>query len=75
MATKLSVTQNPDAPVEKNILAQAIVDIAGAAKKLQQSGINKDAIVILVSVRSGYPRTAVRDVIDSLAVLERDFCR
>lgn len=72
---KAKVTQNPDAPVERNILAQAIVDISRAAKKLADGGVNREAVIVLIQDRVGGPKSRIRAVLNSLADLEREFCR
>lgn len=63
----MKVAQDPAAPVEKIVLAQAIVDISASIKKLTASGLNRKAIVILTHHNckaSGRPPTKVgqRDI-------------
>lgn len=72
---KVSVQQDPEKPVEKNILAQAIVDIAGAMKKLLASGLNEQAIVTLVAGKTGFGHGTIRTVMQAMSHLERDYCR
>jgi len=72
---KVIVRQDPEKPVEKNILAQAIVDISDALKRLTASGVTRDAVVVLVKDRVGMNKGDIRAVLDSLRDLERDFCR
>ena len=62
-----------DAPIPQPVLAQAIVDISAAAKKLAASGLNRRAIVLLVAHTSGTSQTAVKAVLDSLESLTRDY--
>ena len=47
-AESITVTQDPNRPVEREILAQAILRIADAAKQLAKSGLNRRAIVVLL---------------------------
>lgn len=80
--TKLNVTQEDDAPIERNVLARAIVEISAAVKKLSSGGLTRDAIIILTQYNcrntSKYPTRKpsmkeVRAVMDSLDELGRRF--
>ncbi len=63
-------------PVERNVLAQAIVEISGAMRKLTASGLNRDAVIVLVRDKlNGIGKREIRLVFDALADLEREFCR
>ena len=77
MATKKSVKvkQDEEKPVPKEVLAQAIVDIAAAGKRLAGAKLNRKAIVLLLSYSSGVNRTDVNAVLDSIADLEREYLR
>lgn len=72
--SKIKVTQD-DEPVESKVLAHAIVDISKAAKKLADSGLNKKAIVLLVSAKSKCTKSDVTAVLDALEDLTRTYCR
>lgn len=67
------IEQDPEAPVAQEVLAQAIVDISAAAKKLCKSGLNKKAIVVLVAHSSGRPQYVVGLVLDALEQLAKDY--
>lgn len=74
--SKISVEQNPEAPVKKTILAQAIVDISKAMKALQDSGLNRHAIVVLLGSKNGMPpKYQIINVLDGLEQLARDFTK
>ncbi len=75
MAVKVNIEQDPEQPIEKNVLAKAIVDIAGAFQKLYGSGLNERAIVCLVHDSCGVGKPDIRAVLHSLKTLERDYCR
>jgi hypothetical protein len=64
-----------DPPVGRAVLAQAIVDISKAATKLAASGINRRAIVILLSDSSGVGRHDVKAVLDGLETLAANYTR
>lgn len=72
---KVSVQQDPEKPVEKLVLAQAIVDIAGAMKKLLASGLNERAVVTLVAASTGFGHGTVRTVMQAINNMERDYYR
>lgn len=67
------VTQDPDAPVPREVLALAIVRISAAIRQLATSGLNRKAIVLLVAESSHQSRTAVGAVLDALEDLRRDY--
>lgn len=77
--TKIVVTQNPEKPIEKNVLAKAIVEMSSAVKRLQAGGLNLEAIVVLTN--HGIPpsrrpgTTTVQTVLESLADLEKQFTK
>jgi hypothetical protein len=64
-----------DPPETKEILAEAIVSIGNAAKKLQASGLNKRAIVILLQAETKLPQRDITTVLDALPRLEGWYCR
>lgn len=77
------VVQSQEKPIERNVLAQAIVDISKSMKKLLASGLNRDAIIVLVHARvkptfTNGPkpnRGEIEAVFNALAQLEKDFCK
>ena len=76
MAKKSNVVveQVPEAPVETKVLAQAIVDISEAMKKLSRSGLNRKAIVILVAKDANQYQATVERVMDALENLRKTYC-
>ena len=72
--TKLTVVQNPEAPVSVEILAESIKAIADGMKKVLRGPLTKETIVLLVSantplVGSKYNKAHVSKA-DVRAVLE-----
>jgi hypothetical protein len=63
------IKQDPEAEVAPEILAQAIVDVAAAAKKLLASRLSKRAIILLIHDHSGVPKREIERVLDSAASL------
>lgn len=78
---KFILEQDPQKPIEKSILAKAILEISGGMRKLLNSGINREAVVILLHAKVGQQggihgtsKSSVRAVLDGIAQLERDYC-
>lgn len=65
--------QPPDAPLLPPVeeVAQAIVDIAAAMKRMSATRLRRDAVVILISEHSKVGRPAVRKVLDSLGNMDK----
>ena len=81
---RVQVTQDPERPVPRNILAASIIEIGRAMKSLTQTGgLTKEAVIVLAQhcCRSPYkgatkPGIAdVRAVIESLENLEKEFIK
>lgn len=62
-------------PIDSDTLAEAIVKISAGLAGLRRSGLNTEAIVILVSASTGETRTTCRRVIDGLGSLQRSYCK
>ena len=80
---KVVIKQTEEAPVAVEVLAQAIISIDVAAKKLLNSGLNEKAIVTLLAASmpsGGYGNgkvagtVAIRAVLRGLADLRREYC-
>ena len=74
MVKKIVVGQDAEKPVEAKVLAQAIVDISKAARALANSGLNQKAIIVLTAHAAGQPQYVVKQILDSLQQLQRDYC-
>ena len=72
--TTVKVEQDKDAPVEKLVLAQSIVEISKAMTHLLNTGINERAIVALVADSTDVGRPDIRAVLQSLRTLEANHC-
>lgn len=73
MKSKIVVQQDPESPVEPSVLAQAIVDLSAAVKKLSASGLNRKAIITLAAQSTQLPQGTVRTVLDSLETLGQTY--
>lgn len=62
----IQVKQNPDKPVDPIVLADAIVSASDSMKRLLSSGLNRRAIIILISTDTGFGQRQVGDFLNSL---------
>jgi hypothetical protein len=62
-------------PPSDETLAEAIVAVSKAMTKLTQSGLNKKAILVLVSASSGVGKRDCEYVLNHLQLLERTYCK
>lgn len=62
-------------PESTEILAEAITRIGAAFLALQQSGLNKKAIVVLIAAETGLGKGTINIVLDALPRLRGWYCR
>jgi siroheme synthase len=72
---RVTVQQDPAKIVEPLVLAHAIVDIGKAMQRLATSGLNRKAVVLLVSHDSKVSQRDVIYVLDSLEHLAKTYCK
>jgi len=72
---RVTVQQDPAKLIETPVLAQAILDIGKAAQRLSASGLNRKAIVLLISHDSKVPMRDVIGVLDSIEHLAKTYCK
>jgi hypothetical protein len=73
--TRVSVVQDAEKPVEVSVLAQSIVDISAAAKRLAQSGLSRKAVVILLAHHCGLGQGTVKAVLDGIEELQATYLK
>lgn len=71
---RLNVVKS-DPPESREVLASAIVSIGKAADKLYESGLNRDAVVVLLQHKTKLPARSIRSVLDGLRRLESWYCK
>lgn len=68
--TTFAQTQKPVAPEpDPKVLANAIVEISSSFKRLLASGLNRNAIVVLLQSDTGLSKKQINYVLDSLLQL------
>jgi transcriptional regulator CtsR len=72
MAIKITKSTPPES---KEILADAIVRISEAFTKLSASGLNRDAIIILLHDHTKISKRDIKLILDSLSRLRGWYCR
>lgn len=75
MHKKVEVKQDPEKPIPAELMAQAIVDIADAMKKLNASRLTRAAIVTLIKDKSGIDKNKIEIVLNNLDELERNWLK
>lgn len=62
-------------PVEKVVLAEAIMAVSEAMRKLSASGLNRKAIVTLVKDATGITKQDIEIILDTLVDLKAMYCK
>jgi hypothetical protein len=62
-------------PESKEILAEAITRISESFVKLSGSGLNRDAIIVLIHDHTKISKRDIRIILDSLTRLRGWYCR
>lgn len=75
MKTNLKIKQDPKNPVPAEVIADALIKLSRAIKVLEETKLNRRAIVILLSHSSRVNMTDVEKVVDSLASMETDWIK
>lgn len=67
------IIQEESTPVEREVLAQAIVNISKSFDKLLRSGLNKRAVVILIAYDTKLGIGQIENVLGSLDRLAQNY--
>lgn len=62
-------------PVPKEVLATTIIKASEAMVALHKSGLNREAIVVLLSDKTKISKGWIREILDGLENLKKDYCR
>ena len=73
MVEKIKVVES-EPPENPEILAEAIIEISSAIRRLLDSGINRRGVVILLQADTKLSRASINLVLDSLGELEDLYC-
>lgn len=66
MKQKVKIVQEDENEIPVEIIAQSIVDIGKAMKKISESRLNRSALITLIAFDTKLPRTTVTNVLNSL---------
>lgn len=72
---RVKIKKSEENPETTEILAEAITRIGEAFAKLQESGLNRKAIVILIQAETKLPRVDINTVLNALGRLRGWYCR
>ena len=64
-----------DPPVEKEVLADAIIRVSDGMSALSRSGLNQRAIVALLQDYTNLPKTQIKMVLNGLSELKGMYCK
>lgn len=70
---RVNIVQEEESPVQKDVLANEIIRMAGAVNKLLLSGLNEKAIVVLLRDATGLSKRNITLVLNALAQLREDY--
>lgn len=73
--TKVVVKQDEEAPIEKGVLAEAIIKISAAAEILRRSGLSEKAIIVLLADKTKIAKGTIEAVLNGLTDLRREYTR
>lgn len=68
------VKQDEQAPIAAEIMAKAIIDIAEAMERLDNSGLRRKAVVALIHDTSGIGKRDIEIVLNNLELLRTTWC-
>lgn len=68
---KLVIKQDEENPIPQEVMAAAIIDISNAMKKISQSRLSKEAIIVLIKDKTNFTKGTIKAVIDNLEDIER----
>lgn len=71
----MRVKQDPEKPVEKEVLAEAVVRIGEAYEALRRSGVNHRGVIVLLHDYTKVSKRTIEDVLEGLADLRKVYCK
>lgn len=71
----IKVVQDPEKPVEKEVLAEAIIKISKSFGQLLSSGLNRKAIIALIQYDTKLGYGVIEALLRSLETLAESFTR
>jgi hypothetical protein len=72
---KAVVVQDEEAPVDKEVLATAIIQICNAVRKLEKSGLNRKAVIALINDDTKLGKGIIETVLLSLGNLAKTYTK
>lgn len=72
---RINIKKDPEQPESKEVLAEAIIRIGEAMDALKKSGLNEQAIVVLLHHETKIPMRDIRVVFAGMRQLRGRYCR
>src|SRR5271170_4074734 len=72
---RVVVLQDEEAPIEKPVLATAIIAISDAVKKLEKSGLNRKGVIALINDDTKLGKGIIETVLLSLGNLAKTYTK
>lgn len=69
------VVKDTENPEPRELLAAAIIKISEAADALRKSGLNEDAITVLLHAKTLVPKRDIKLIFDGLRRMRGWYCR
>lgn len=69
----VNIVQDEEAPIPKDMLAAAICKLSDCVNKLLLSGLNEDAVIVLLKDSTGLSKRNIQLVLNSLSQLRTDY--
>ncbi len=73
-AAKVSVVTN-DPPIDKEVLAEAIVRLGQEVSKLNNTRLNREAIVVLLNHYTKLPQRDIKTMLDAIPQLQKAYLK
>lgn len=73
--SKVEIIQNKENPIPVEILADSIKEISEGMRQINKSKLNRIALLVLLKHSTGVSMKDLSLVLDSIASLEKDYCK
>lgn len=70
---RVNVTQDKDSSIEVSVLAKNIVKMSETLQDLKKSGLNEEALIILLADSTKMAKRDIKKVFEGMAKLKEDY--
>jgi len=72
---KTIIKKNEENPETVEVIAKSIIDIAEAMQRIENTPLNRRALVVLIKDQTGLPQRDINLVLNSITDLKKDFIK